>query len=324
MTFSYSDRMVLPAGTHCNRRGITPGNNSDQYIRYAAWNATIRARCQTVTTWIRIVTQFPRRLIVIRLFSFVTGLLLLPMLPLAHADLADVIDTVRPSIVGIGTIYPVRQPIGDARPNQLLGTGFAVGDGSIIATNYHVLPEQLDDDNHQILAAFIGRGRDARTRPAEVIATDHEHDIALLRIQGDPLPALALGDADSVREGEMMVFTGFPIGAVLGLFPVTHRGIVSSITPAARPADNASDLSPAQVRRLRYPFNVFQLDAIAYPGNSGSPVYRESNGEVIGVLNSVFIKESREAALERPSGISYAIPVTWLKTMLDDVADSGN
>lgn len=269
----------------------------------------------------KIVTRFPSGLIVVRLLGFMAALLLLQR---TYADLPDIIDAVRPSIVGVGTTYPARQPIGNARPNQMLGTGFAVGDGSIIVTNYHVLPEQLDEENHQILTVFIGRGDEARVRPAEVIAEDREHDLALLRIAGEPLPALTLGDANSVREGEMMVFTGFPIGAVLGLFPVTHRGIVSAITPAARTADNASDLAPAQLRRMRAPFNVFQLDAVAYPGNSGSPVYRESNGEVIGVLNSVFVKESREAILERPSGISYAIPVTWLKALLDSVADAGN
>jgi S1-C subfamily serine protease len=179
-------------------------------------------------------------------------------------------------------------------------------------------------DSHETLAVFVGRGRDARTRLAEVIAEDREHDIALLRIQGEPLPALSLGDADGVREGERMVFTGFPIGAVLGLYPVTHTGIISSITPVAQPADNATSLSPAQLRRMRSPFEVFQLDAVAYPGNSGSPVYKESNGEVIGVLNSVFIKESREASLERPSGISYAIPVSWLKALLASISGPEN
>lgn len=240
----------------------------------------------------------------------------------ARADLPAVIDTVRPSIVGVGTTYPARQPIGGARPSQLLGTGFAVGNGSIVATNYHVVPKILDYENRQALAVFVGRGASARARAAEVVAEDREHDLALLRIEGDPLPPLALGDAKGVREGEMMVFTGFPIGAVLGLFPVSHRGIVSSITPAARTADNAADLSPAQLRRMRNPFNVFQLDAIAYPGNSGSPVYRENSGEVIGVLNSVYVKESREAILERPSGISYAIPVDWLKTLLGSLEPS--
>lgn len=259
---------------------------------------------------------FQPRVIVIRLAGLIAALL---FIPLTHADLPDIIDAIRPSIVGVGTAYPARQPIGGARPNELLGTGFAVGDGSLIATNFHVLPELLDIVNNQQLAVFVGRGRDARLRPAEVVAEDREHDLALLRIQGDPLPVMQLGQSDSVREGEMMAFTGFPIGAVLGLYPVTHQGIVSSITPMAQQAENSADLSPAQLRRMRNPSNVFQLDAVAYPGNSGSPVYRQSNGEVIGVLNSVFVKESREAVLERPSGIAFAIPVNALKALIATV-----
>ncbi len=264
------------------------------------------------------MARFAQNLIVIRYFGLVAGLLLLP---LAQADLPDIIDSVRPSIVGVGTTYPARQPIGNTPRDQLMGTGFAVADGNIIATNFHVLPELLDLENNQSVAVFVGRGSEARTRPAEIIAVDREHDLALLRIPGDPLPALPLGDSNAVREGEMMVFTGFPIGAVLGLFPVTHRGIVSSITPAAHVANNAAELEAVRLRRMRNPFNVFQLDAIAYPGNSGSPVYRESDGEVVGVLNSVFIKESRESVLEQPSGISYAIPVTWLRVLLDSTLD---
>ena len=237
--------------------------------------------------------------------------------PRAAADLADVIDQVRPAVVGVGTAYPPRQPIGGARPNQLRGTGFAVDDGLLVVTNSHVLPERLDRDNRQTLAVFAGRGRQARVRPARVVLEDRPHDLALLRIEGEPLATVVLGRASTVREGQSVAFTGFPIGAVLGLYPVTHEGIVSSITPMARAADNARDLSPVQLRRLRDPFDVFQLDAIAYPGNSGSPVYRPDSGEVIGVVNSVFVKESREAVLERPSGISYAIPVSFLRELLE-------
>jgi S1-C subfamily serine protease len=71
------------------------------------------------------------------------------------------------------------------------------------------------------------------------------------------------------------------------------------------------------VRRLsRGPFPVFQLDATAYPGNSGSPVYDPATGEVIGVVNMVFVKGTKEAALERPSGITYAIPSRYLVELL--------
>jgi S1-C subfamily serine protease len=57
---------------------------------------------------------------------------------------------------------------------------------------------------------------------------------------------------------------------------------------------------------------IYQLDITAYPGNSGSPLYAADSGEVIGVLNKVFVKEAKETVLEKPSGISYAIPVKYL------------
>ena len=136
-------------------------------------------------------------------------------------------------------------------------------------------------------------------------------------IQGTPLPALPLGDSSKVREGDEIAFTGFPIGMVLGLYPVTHRGIVAAITPIARPVENSRTLNAAQLEHLRRSrFDTFQLDATAYPGNSGSPVYEVATGRVIGVLNSVFVKESKESVLEKPSGISYAIPINLLKPLL--------
>lgn len=234
----------------------------------------------------------------------------------AAATLADVIERVRPAVVGVGTSYPSRQPIGGERPNRLLGTGFVVADGHVVVTNYHVLPKKLDTGNKQVLTVFSGRGRTATVHPARVLAEDELHDLVLLEIRSGPLPTLALGDDTALREGSPIAFTGFPIGAVLGLFPVTHTGIVSSITPVARTADTARDLSAVQLKRMRNPFNVFQLDAIAYPGNSGSPVYHPDSGQVVGVVNSVFVKESRETVLERPSGITYAIPARWVRELL--------
>jgi len=130
------------------------------------------------------------------------------------------------------------------------------------------------------------------------------------------LPALALGDSSRVREGEYYAFTGFPIGAVLGLYPVTHRGIVSSITPMAVPAFGAQQLNSTLIKRLREPYDVFQLDATAYPGNSGSPLYRMEDGAVVGVINKVFVKETKEQVLTSPSGIAYAIPSVYIVELL--------
>ena len=61
---------------------------------------------------------------------------------------------------------------------------------------------------------------------------------------------------------------------------------------------------------------VFQLDATAFPGNSGSPLYDPATGEVVGILNMVFVKATKESALTQPSGISYAIPSRFLIELL--------
>jgi len=236
---------------------------------------------------------------------------------LQAAGLADLVERIRPSVVAVGTMYPPRQPIGGMDPVVYLGTGFVVGDGTEVITNAHVLPAALDVDNNQTLAVFSGRGTAAVARPAREVRRDEKHDLALLQFAGPPLPALPLGDAEAVREGQSVAFTGFPIGNVLGLYPATHRGIIAAITPIARPLENARDLEAVHLRRLRDSFEVFQLDATAYPGNSGSPLFELERGRVIGVINGVIVKESRESILSRPSGISYAIPATHVTGLLE-------
>ncbi|HHM05067.1 MAG TPA: serine protease [Gammaproteobacteria bacterium] len=230
---------------------------------------------------------------------------------LASAELADTVRRIKPSIVGVGVYAPTSRP-----PARLAGTGFVVADGRHVITNDHVLPKVLDVSSKEQLAVLIPGGR-SNVRIAARVATDPVHDLALLKISDAPLPAMRLGDADQVREGELYAFTGFPIGTVLGLYPVTHHGIVSAVTPIAVPLLRGRDLNPALIRRLRSPYTVFQLDATAYPGNSGSPVYDPETGEVIGIINKVFVKGSKEAMLENPSGITYAIPVKYAKELIE-------
>jgi S1-C subfamily serine protease len=121
-----------------------------------------------------------------------------------------------------------------------------------------------------------------------------------------------------VAEGQQIAFTGFPIGAVLGLYPVTHRGIVSARTPIAIPQVTPGRLDPKMIKRLREKFEVFQLDATAYPGNSGSALYDAETGEVIGIVSSVFVKQSKEKVLSDPSGITYAVPISYARKLLQD------
>ncbi len=230
-------------------------------------------------------------------------------------ELADIIDGLRPSIVGVGTFIPARGRIQSVV--SFRGTGFVVGNGRQVITNYHVIPETFDVEKKESLAVFIGRGKEGKGVRAKVLRLDREHDLALLAIIEGPLPAMLLGDKTFMREGSDIAFTGFPIGTVLGLYPVTHKGIISAITPIVIPAASAQRITAAQMKRMRKPFEVYQLDATAYPGNSGSPVYDRDNGRVIGVINSVFVKGSKESVLEKPSGISYAIPVRYVHELLN-------
>jgi len=230
------------------------------------------------------------------------------------AELPDVVDGLRASVVGIGTIRPAR---GSHKPTlDFRGTGFVVGNGRQVITNYHVIPEKLDRQQNETLSIFVGRGKGGKAMPVKVLRKDKNHDLALLEIIGGSLPAMRLGDSSFIREGSDIAFTGFPIGMVLGLYPVTHRGIISAITPIVIPSVSSRSITAAQMKRMRDPFEVYQLDATAYPGNSGSPVYNRHTGEVVGVINSVFVKGSKETVLEKPSGISYAIPVRYVHDLL--------
>ena len=231
-----------------------------------------------------------------------------------HLPLA--IDRVRPAIVAIGTVEPTRNPA-----FQFLGTGFAVGDGTLIATNSHVAPAALDPAKKEVIAIAIPQpGGDAQVREALVVGRDPEHDLALLRISGPPLPVVQLGDSSAAREGQNFAFTGFPLGSVIGLYPTTHHALISAVTPIALPQASSRSLDAGLVKRLRTDrFTIFQLDATAYPGNSGSPMFSVETGDVVAIVNMVFVKGGKETALTQPSGITYAIPISHLAKLIASV-----
>lgn len=158
---------------------------------------------------------------------------------------------------------------------------------------------------------FIGTGRNPKIAKVEIIASDREHDLAILELPS-PLTPLKLSSPNYADDGTEVLLTGFPIGDVLGLYPATHRGIIAATIPNVIPTQHSSQLSINILDRLDKKFMIYQLDITAYPGNSGNPLYDAQSGVVVGILNKVFVKESKENVLEKPSGISYAIPVKYL------------
>lgn len=237
-----------------------------------------------------------------------------PPLP-AQGTQPETIARVKASVVAVGTVQKTRSP-----QFQFLGTGFVVGDGSLVATNAHVVGKTLvagADPEQWAIAIPTSDPQVAQVRAVHRVAEDADRDLAVLRVPGPALPALVLRDSDGVREGEQYLLTGFPIGSVLGLFAATHRAMIAAVTPIAIPPGNARQLDPALIRRLQAgAFPVFQLDATSFPGNSGSPLYDPASGEVVAVLNAAFVKGTKESALSNPSGISYAIPSKYLKALL--------
>lgn len=247
-----------------------------------------------------------------------SSLAMLPWLaaPPALAGLPEVVATARLAMVAVGVFDPLASPRFSFR-----GSGFVVGDGQLVATNAHVLPDDPAGLQRLVLLPAgnrrTGEERAPEARPLTLVAVDRLHDVALLRFAGPPLPALPLAEAPA-REGQSVAFIGFPIGGLLGFAPVTHRAIVSSIAPIALPPPNAARLDAAAIARLRQPvFDIYQLDGTAYPGNSGGPLLDVDTGAVLGLLNMVLVKNSRESLLTAPSGISYAIPVAHLRALLD-------
>jgi S1-C subfamily serine protease len=217
---------------------------------------------------------------------------------------AEIIARSKPSVVLVGTFNPLATPRFSFR-----GTGFAVADGTRIVTNAHVLPEPGSEQASQLAVQVKQASGAWELRKVLDLSLERAQDLAVLEIGAPALRPLPL-KTDLPEEGTEVLFIGFPIGGALGFSHVSHRGMVSAVTPVALPAPSSTTLNARNVSQLRAgSFNILQLDATAYPGNSGGPVLDARSGEVLGVINMVLIKNTKESVLAQPSGISYAIPI---------------
>lgn len=228
-------------------------------------------------------------------------------------ELVDVVKRITPSVVGVGTLTPIR-----GNHVELKGTGFVFGNGKYIATNHHVVSEELSLNTVQHRVVMAGTGKDFDVHIVELVDFDPVFDLAILKFKDAAmsLPSnFTFADDTLLPSGSKIAFTGFPIGAILGLYPATHGGLVAAVTPDALPANSARELNPDLLDRLRKSFLIYQLDATAYPGNSGSALYSEKTGQVVGIINKVLAQKGKEYALSAPTGISYAIPVKHLRNL---------
>ncbi|HUT35675.1 MAG TPA: serine protease [Planctomycetota bacterium] len=223
----------------------------------------------------------------------------------------DIVARVRCGIGVVGTYNPAKRP-----SLEFHASGFFLSDKGHFVTANHVLETIAQRKRLGDLRVFLPSDATRDGHRATVVATDARHDVALLLVEGGDFVPLELGDSARVREGQAIALTGFPFGFFLDLHPSTCVGIISSISPIALPM-HGSRLPDAEMREaLRSPFNVFQLDATANPGHSGGPLFDPETGKVLGVVNSGFIRKTKEQVIS--TGISYAMPIHLARPTLDE------
>ncbi|WP_447528647.1 DegQ family serine endoprotease [Vreelandella sp. TE19] len=172
---------------------------------------------------------------------------------------------------------------------QSLGSGFVISADGFVLTNAHVV-----QDADEILV----RLNDRRELEAELIGSDTQTDVALLKIDANNLPVLNLGNSDDLRVGEWVAAIGSPFGFDHSV----TAGIVSAINRTLP-------------RDAYVPF--IQTDVAINPGNSGGPLFN-LDGEVIGINSQIFTRSGGFM------GLSFAIPINVAMNVADQLREDGH
>lgn len=176
------------------------------------------------------------------------------------------------------------------------GSGFIVDPSGIVLTNKHVVADPK--------AEYTVILHDERKFKAQVLARDPIDDVAVLKIEGENLPMVKLGESTGLELGE----TVLAIGNALGLFKNTvSLGIISGLSRSIRAA-TAPSVAPQELRGL------IQTDAAINPGNSGGPLVN-LEGEAIGI---------NAAIVFGAQNLGFAIPINYAKRDLSDVQKFGH
>lgn len=176
---------------------------------------------------------------------------------------------------------------GDRQANSL-GSGFIISPDGYILTNAHVAQ---DADK------IIVRLSDQRERPAKVIGVDELTDVAVLKIEGENLPIVKIGDSDTLEVGEWVLAIGSPFG----LERTATQGIVSAV---GRNLPSGTYV----------PF--IQSDVAVNPGSSGGPLFN-LRGEVVGINSQIY------SSTGGYMGLSFAIPIKLAIQVVDQLKATG-
>ncbi|MER5964825.1 trypsin-like peptidase domain-containing protein [Streptomyces sp. NPDC002057] len=239
---------------------------------------------------------------------------------------AGVAEAVSPSIVEISA---------SSNAGKSTGSGVIITSDGEIVTNNHVISGASE---------ITVRLSDGKTYPAEVVGTDPDKDLALIKLKGaSGLKAATLGDSSKVRVGDQVVAIGSPEG----LTGTVTSGIVSALdrdVTVAKDEDSGNGNGQQDQRydpRQGWPFEfggqqfngdtgsskttykALQTDASLNPGNSGGALIN-MNGEIIGINSAMYSPSASNGSTAGSVGLGFAIPVDTLKADLDSLRAGGD
>ena len=228
-----------------------------------------------------------------------------PPLPAAAGGYREAAGRAMPAVVNIltskslGANHPLlkdpffRRFFGDRAPRReqqsSLGSGVIVSPDGYILTNNHVI--EAADEIEVVLA-------DGRKEPAEVVGTDPETDLAVIRIKARNLPVIVLGHAEQARVGDVVLAIGNPFG----VGQTVTMGIISAL--------GRNNL------HINHFENFIQTDAAINFGNSGGALI-DARGNLIGINSAIYSQTGGSV------GIGFAIPVTTAKTVMEAIIKNG-
>lgn len=175
-----------------------------------------------------------------------------------------------------------------------LGTGLIVTENGYILTNAHVSGEKYSK-------CYVTLA-DGKTYDGNVVWSNTDIDMAVVKIKQKNLPKAVLGDSDSIKVGETVYAIGNPIG--FEFQRTVTSGIVSALNRTIKFEENGAET---------YMEDLIQTDATINPGNSGGPLVN-ADGKVIGI-NGVKITSAE--------GISFAIPINTVKSVITSFETTG-
>ena len=207
----------------------------------------------------------------------------------SEAPVLEVLDKVSRSVVNVSTVKLLHHIFYRAVPVKGMGSGTIIDPKGHILTNNHVV----------MGAQKIGLAlADGRVQEGRVMGTCSTHDVAVIKVEAEKLPAAELGDSDQLRVGQRVFAIGNPFGLAGG--PTVTAGVISALK-------RSIESKRGMIK------NLVQTDAAINPGNSGGPLV-DMHGRVV-AINTAIIPYAQ--------GIGFAIPVNSAKKCTEEIITHG-